>query len=48
MSARPGRLLHDIPVELPRPRTGDTMGTQDFRKLSDRIRSLLFDTHTKT
>jgi NitT/TauT family transport system ATP-binding protein len=48
MSARPGRLLHDVRVELPRPRTGDTMGTQDFRKLSDRIRSMLFDTHTKS
>ena len=41
MSARPGRILEDIDVPLPRPRTVETMASAEFGRLASRIRRLL-------
>lgn len=41
MSARPGRLLEVIPIDLPRPRSLDMMGTEAFGAIVNRIRDLL-------
>jgi NitT/TauT family transport system ATP-binding protein len=37
MSARPGRILDRIPVDLPRPRTYQMMATEEFGTLRERI-----------
>ena len=36
-SGRPGRILDDVAVDLPRPRTFAMMSTQEFGSLKDRI-----------
>ncbi len=41
MSARPGRLLERIPIDLPRPRTLEMMSTVKFGEYTLRIRALL-------
>lgn len=41
MSARPGRILEDLAIDLPRPRALEDMGTDRFGKYSNHIRSLL-------
>ena len=41
MSARPGRILADIPVELPRPRELRIKRTPEFTALADRIWELI-------
>ena len=41
MSARPGRLLETIAIELPRPRTMEMMSTAKFGEYTLKIRSLL-------
>lgn len=41
MSARPGRLLETIVIELPRPRTMEMMSTPKFGEYTLKIRSLL-------
>ncbi|HWH77192.1 MAG TPA: ABC transporter ATP-binding protein [Candidatus Binatus sp.] len=41
MSARPGRLLEGIAIELPRPRTMEMLSTAKFGEYALRIRSLL-------
>ena len=41
MSARPGRLLETIPIDLPRPRTMEMMSAQKFGEYTLKIRSLL-------
>jgi NitT/TauT family transport system ATP-binding protein len=41
MSARPGRILEEIEVPLPRPRTVETMASAEFGRLASRIRRLL-------
>jgi NitT/TauT family transport system ATP-binding protein len=41
MSARPGRLLEQISIQLPRPRTMEMMSTTKFGEYSLRIRALL-------
>ncbi|MET0500906.1 MAG: ABC transporter ATP-binding protein [Candidatus Binatia bacterium] len=41
MSARPGRLLEQIAIELPRPRTMEMMSAAQFGEYTLRIRSLL-------
>lgn len=43
MSARPGRLLEKIAVDLPRPRTLEMMSASDFGEYTLRIRALLAD-----
>ena len=37
MSARPGRIIDRIPIDLPRPRTYEMMATDAFGHLRDRI-----------
>jgi NitT/TauT family transport system ATP-binding protein len=44
MSARPGRLLEQISIDLPRPRTMEMMTDQKFGGYSLRIRALLAGT----
>lgn len=41
MSARPGRLLEQISIRLPRPRTMEMMSTSQFGEYTLKIRSLL-------
>src|SRR6267142_4807270 len=41
MSARPGRLLEQISIQLPRPRTMEMMSTTRFGEYTFKIRSLL-------
>jgi ABC-type nitrate/sulfonate/bicarbonate transport system ATPase subunit len=41
MSARPGRLLEQIWIQLPRPRTMEMMSTSQFGKYTLKIRALL-------
>ena len=37
MSARPGRIIDRVPIDLPRPRTYEMMAGADFGRLRDRI-----------
>jgi NitT/TauT family transport system ATP-binding protein len=37
LSARPGRIVDDVPVDLPRPRTFKLMSSPAFAELKDRI-----------
>ena len=37
MSARPGRIIDRVEIDLPRPRNYDMMATEHFGKLRDRI-----------
>ena len=48
MSARPGRLLEQIAIDLPRPRTMEMMTDQKFGGYSLRIRALLAGTGKST
>ncbi len=42
MSARPGRVVEVVPIDLPRPRTIDVIRSPEFHELSDRLLGLLF------
>ena len=44
MSARPGRILDTIPIEFPRPRELDLIGTEPFGRIRNRIWHLIADT----
>jgi NitT/TauT family transport system ATP-binding protein len=45
MSARPGRVIGVVNVDLPRPRTLDMMQTEKFLDLTNRVRALLESGH---
>jgi NitT/TauT family transport system ATP-binding protein len=42
MSPRPGRIIADIPVHLPRPRSVDTAAMPRFQEIKQQIRELIF------
>jgi NitT/TauT family transport system ATP-binding protein len=43
MSSRPGRIREVVDIDLPRPRTVDTMRSPEFHAYVDRLGALLFD-----
>lgn len=45
MSARPGRIVRDIPIPLPYPRTPETRDTEDYFHLVSEVRAGLRDDH---
>jgi NitT/TauT family transport system ATP-binding protein len=47
MSARPGRILKEIPIGLPRPRTYDMMANETFGRLRTEIWDLIRGTQAK-
>lgn len=42
MSARPGRIVGDMPIDLPRPRTAERQSDARFRAYCDEIRKMIF------
>ena len=44
MSARPGRIVREVPITLPRPRTLDVLSSPEFLNLTAQLTRLLFST----
>jgi len=42
MTPRPGRIVLDLPIDLPRPRVADLEFTQEFKRYSDQIRDQIY------
>ena len=43
MTARPGRVVLDVPITLPRPRTADTEFTVEFKDLARTIKTAIYN-----
>jgi NitT/TauT family transport system ATP-binding protein len=41
LSERPGRILEEVEVDLPRPRNGEVRQSEDFFRLESEIRRIL-------